>query len=365
MRSLPFVAALVIPTAAAFAQANCSAGPGPITTIATQTPFAGNSLYGHPNFPSPPPAGYTGFNMLWDMTMTTSIDIDRIDLSLYDAGGAVNLGNGMQSTVPNQVGGTAPVTFYILPTQSWVGNEATQLGWAPIGTGTLTVGLPHQDSAIVFNPPLSLPPGLFAVALQVDMTTTGPNPGPLHPMLDPSGTSTPSYSDSVITLDRVAFDRESWMGSVPSQTHIQNIEIHYAPTTGYANWTSYGAGCGGALNNPVLRLSARPVVGTTVDFQTVFIPAGAQFNIWMLSLTPDAAGMSLQSFGLPGCSLFLQFGSGIVTFGTGVTNSQATVSLSIPNDPSLSGLVLYAQSAPLTPTGVVLSDAVCVALGLL
>ena len=367
MRPMPLLLGICVASGSLLAQANCSAGAAPPAALATQTPFAGNNLYGHPGYPTLPGPSFPGFNFLFDLTPLVAIDIDRIDLDFYDAGGLVDLGNGTTVTSPNQVGATVPVTFYIIPATTWVGNELSQALWGALGTGTLTIAGPHADSTLVFSPPINLPAGLWAVALQVPQTTTGPNPGPLHPMLDPLLTQPPAYSDAVLTMANVRFQRESWTNLLASPAHSQNIEIHYTALTGYANWTSFGSGCV-APTAPQLSLVARPVVGTTIDFQATGIQAGTLFNFWMFGFTPAPAGIPLDSFGMPTCNLYLQLGSAIISSIAPVTGGTSQSLLPLPNDPSYSGLVLYGQAAPATggvnAGGFVASNAVCVAFGL-
>lgn len=366
MRALPLFLAFCATATAAFAQANCSAGASPALTIATQTPFGGNSLYGHPNFPSPASSTYPGFSFLFDLNPNVAITISRVDLRLFDDGGVVDLGNGTTVNMPNQVGTTTTVTWYVQPGVTWVGSETTQALWLPYGTGTLTVGASGADSPVVFSTPLSFPPGLWACALVVDMPTTGAAPGPLHPMLDPNtGGVVPSYGNSAMTWTNVQFQRESWTASLAPPVHKQNLEIHYTTQSGYANWTSFGTGCV-APNAPVMGLTARPILGTTITFRTTGIQTSTPFVFWLFGFAPDATGSSLAGFGLPGCNLYLQLGPGLVTNVSSVTFGLATVTLALPNTPSLSGVVLFGQSAPATPglpAGFVASNAVCVAVG--
>lgn len=365
MHCLPLAAAFAAVASSVLAQATCNASGLP-TTLATQNPFFGNNLYGHPNYPTLPGPTFPGFSFLMDLTTAAPIDISRIDIDLYDAGGLVQVNSTTTVTSPNQVGATAPVTFYIVPAQSWVGNEANQQAWGPIGTGTLTVSTPHADSPIVFSPPINLPAGQWGVLIQVPQTTNGPNPGPLHPMLNPTTTPPMPYVDAAITMTNVQFQRESWTNLLGSGSHTQNLEIHYQPMSGFANWTSFGAGCV-APNVPVLQLAARPVIGTTIDFQTTNIQPGTLFNFWLFGYTPDVAGLPLDAYGMPGCALHLQLGSPLTTSITAVNAGQADLPLMLPNDPSFSGQVLFGQSAPMTAganaAGFYASNAVCVAFG--
>jgi len=366
MRILPLIAAFGAAGTTLFAQANCSAGMSPPLTLATQNPFAGGSLYGHPGYPTPPGPTFPGFSFVFDLTPNVAIDISQIDLNLYDSGGLVDLGNGTTVTSPNQVGATATVTFYIFPGASWVGNEQNPTAWGPLGTGTLTVAPANTHSQIVFNPPINLPAGLWGVALQVPQTTNGPNPGPLHPMLDPTPTLPATYADTVITVDHLQFQRESWTNLLASPSHLQNLEFHYTASADFAQWTSFGTGCV-APNPPTLALAQRPVVGTTIDFQTTNIQPNTLFNFSLFGFTPSPNGTSLGSFGLPGCDLYLQLGSPMSITLSPVTAGAANSQMTTPNHPAFSGIVLFSQSAPMTPganIGFYASNGVCVAFGL-
>ncbi|MCA8964523.1 MAG: hypothetical protein H6838_19260 [Planctomycetes bacterium] len=363
MRILPPLVAFATVLVPLSAQTVCSAGAAPPTTLATMNPFAGTSLYGHPNFPNSPPPTYQGFSFLIDMQPLVDIEISQIDLDLYDDGNLVQVNPTTTVTSPNQVGATTPVTFYLFPGTTWVGNETNAPAWGPLGTGTLTVSTFHTDSAIVFNPPVMLPAGSWGIAIQVPPTTTGPNPGPLHPMLIPSTVVPPPYTDGVLTMVNVQFQRDSWTASLTTPAHEQSLEFHYTALSGYSNWTAFGAGCG--ATTPQLGLLSRPIVGTTIDFENSNILAGALVNFWLFSFSPDANGTSLAPFGLPGCNLYLQLSSPITTSASLVTNGLATAQIALPNDPAYAGLVLYAQAAPATASlSFVVSNAVCVAIGL-
>lgn len=365
MRSLPILLALVC-APGLLAQANCSTAAGPATSLATRTPFTGNSLYGHPNFPQPPGSTYTGFSFLFDLTLTEPIDITQIDIDLYDAGGLVDLGNGMTVVSPNQVGGTAPVELYLNLTP-WMGHETNPSAWILYGSGTLTVRTPHQHSPAVFATPVSLPVGTWGIAFKVDMTTTGPNPGPLHPMLDPATPQPAMFTDPAMTITNLQFQRESWTATLASPSHWQNLEFHYNRTPGFANWTSFGSGCPAAAA-PVLALDQRPVVGSTVTFETSNIAAGTVLNFWLFGFSASPFGLDLTPFGMPGCNLYLQLGTTVTNVSV-VQNGLASVPLPIPLNTSFAGIVLFGQAAPGTTgvnaAGFVASNAVCVAIGTL
>jgi len=362
MRFLPLFVALSAASSSLLAQANCSAGAGPPASLPTQNPFFGNSLYGHPNYPNAPGPTYTGFSFLLDLTTIAAIDITQIDFDFYDDGNLVQVNSTTTITSPNQVGATTTVEVYVIPATPWLGNETNQPAWLLWGTGTLTVANFHQHSPCVFTPPITLPAGQWAIALKIPPTTNGPNPGPLHPMLDPLTTPGVNYVDPVLTIANLQFQREAWTATVAPASHRQNLDFRYTPLAGYANWTSYGTGCGSTV--PLLALASRPVVGTTIDFRTTNVLPGSLFSFLLLGFTPDATGLGLGSFGMPGCNLYLQLGSPIVTNLAGVSNGMSSSQVPIPNDPSYSGIVLYGQSAPMAGASFFASNAVCVAFGM-
>ncbi len=365
MRSLPLVVALAGAAAFLPGQANC-AGPGQLTTIATQSPFAGGWLYGHPNYPNPPGPTYIGLAFVYDLTLNTTIGIERVDFDFYDAGGLVNLGNGGTVTSPNQVGATTTVDFYVIPLTSWVGNETNPAVWGLLGTGTLTIGQPHAASPALFNPPITLPAGLWGCMMVVNQTTSGPNPGPLHPMLDQPTTMPPPPQNTVLSITNLQFQREAWTATLAPATHLQNIAWHYRVLQDGANWTSFGAGCGSPA--PTLALGAMPLVGGSLDLRASNAPATSPFAFWLVGFTVNAPGLPLDGFGMPGCSLHLPLGSPIASTITGVSGGSASLPLGIPASPSYSGLLLYAQaalSAPgMNPAGLAGTNAICAQLGL-
>lgn len=366
MRILPLLLAFGAASAPLSAQANCTAGAAPPTTLWTMNPFAGGSLYGHPNFPNPPGPTFPGFSFVIDMQPLVDIEISRVDLDLYDDGNLVQVSPTVTVTSPNQVGATVTATLYLHLGPTWVGNETNQSAWTALGTGTLTVAPFHTDSPIVFNPPIVVPAGAWGVLIQVPQTTTGPNPGPLHPMVDTTATSPGVYTDPVLTMVNVQFQRESWVNSLTSPSHTQSLEVHYQALNGYANWTTFGTGCG-QPSAPQLRLLQRPLVGTTIDWETSNVSAGSQLVFWLLGFVPDPAGTSLAPFGLPGCNAYLSIANPLVTNVSGVTGGIATLQLPVPNDPSFSGVVMYTQSAPAVSGGSLpfhASNAICIALGL-
>lgn len=124
-----------------------------------------------------------------------------------------------------------------------------------------------------------------------------------------------------------------------------------------AYWETYGVGCG---TPPVLGASANPVLGTVINLDTTSQPPAAYFTVTGLSLTAIVGGIGT---GLPfPCLRFIGPWVPINSFPVLGTSS---VAFAIPNDPGLTGLVVYAQSGSLTTNAlwIEVSNAVCLHLG--
>ncbi len=277
MRLVPLlIAAAATAATPLLAQSSCSTATGSARSLATMNPFTGNSLFGHPSYPQAAPATYAGFNFFMDVTSATPATINQIDTRLFDDGGTVGLGNGGTFLQPNQVGNTALVQVYICPT-TWVGNEfisptAPSSPWLLAGTGILTVAPNTAHTVIDFrasavpgttNPiPLSQGTTLGMAINVLPVAATGPNnvantftwadplvtqwplPWPLHPMLDPNTAVPPyTYTDGILTLAQVQFQRDAFTSGPSSVAHTQSLEVHYVPGSGSATWTQWGTGC--------------------------------------------------------------------------------------------------------------------------
>ncbi|MEO6594042.1 MAG: hypothetical protein ABIP94_04745 [Planctomycetota bacterium] len=104
--------------------------------------------------------------------------------------------------------------------------------------------------------------------------------------------------------------------------------------------------CGSSAAGVALDASARPVLGTTVNYTTSNIPAGTLLGLQILGLTQHTPPLDLASYGMPGCKLYLT-GDLINQFAT--SGSSATVPLVFPSTTSLTGAFLMTQSATLSP----------------
>lgn len=115
---------------------------------------------------------------------------------------------------------------------------------------------------------------------------------------------------------------------------------------------------------PSLGMDARPILGTTPNLVTTGVAASTQFTLVALGFAPQVPGFDLGVFGMPGCFQYVQ---PAVTNGGFFVGGVALTPLAIPNQTSLMGLNLRAQSAPFqageNPAGILTTNAVCIRIG--
>lgn len=119
--------------------------------------------------------------------------------------------------------------------------------------------------------------------------------------------------------------------------------------------------------NPIaITASARPVLGTTFNLETSLIPAGSPIAGTILGLAEYNPGISLTSVGMPGCEQYCSADAVVLYIAPGTT---ATLAYPLPNNPSLAGVEVKAQSAALVsglnPLGAVSSNGLRLTLDLL
>ena len=123
--------------------------------------------------------------------------------------------------------------------------------------------------------------------------------------------------------------------------------------------------CANPFDGLTLDASAVPVLGTTVQWQLGGVPAASGWGAMLRSITQAVPAIDMTSFGMPGCfahvtapvaSIFLSPGPSL------------QLPESIPNSAVLIGVNLVGQAviynAPLTPLGLVASNAMVLTLGL-
>lgn len=101
--------------------------------------------------------------------------------------------------------------------------------------------------------------------------------------------------------------------------------------------------------NPLsLAVAPAPVLGSVITYTTTNITASSILSALVLSFGGFDPGVSLTALGAPGCSQFvdLSLGDTSVYFGFPTVTSQLT----IPNNSSFAGTILYNQAIALDPS---------------
>lgn len=92
----------------------------------------------------------------------------------------------------------------------------------------------------------------------------------------------------------------------------------------------------------LLAASGRPIVNTSINLVTSNVPASSGLGANILSFTQHNPGLDLSGIGMPGCRQYVGLDSTNVFLPSGGTGS---VALNVPNNPALSGLHVFSQSA--------------------
>ncbi|MFY9342821.1 MAG: hypothetical protein WAT39_10050 [Planctomycetota bacterium] len=116
---------------------------------------------------------------------------------------------------------------------------------------------------------------------------------------------------------------------------------------------------------PVLKLSARPVLGTTFDFVTTNVDATTPFQLLSLGDTLLPFPLSLTFLGMTNCNL--HHNALVLLTVVGPPAPDFVTPFTIPNNPAFFNLQLTAQSFPfalgLNPFNLIASNAVCLRVG--
>ena len=116
---------------------------------------------------------------------------------------------------------------------------------------------------------------------------------------------------------------------------------------------------------PVLKMDARPVIGTTPNIVTENVTNGTVLQVLTAGDLLLPVPIDLASVGMPGCLLSIN----PFVFLTNVINPNNTFTqpFAIPNNPTLQNVQLVFQAAPLTPgfnsLGLLLSNGICTRVG--
>ncbi|MBM3496137.1 MAG: PKD domain-containing protein [Armatimonadetes bacterium] len=240
--------------------------------------------------------------------------------------------------------------------------EGTAAEWVLAGTASGTsASASTLPSRAAFPRALYLPPGQFGIKLLYN--GIGPRCRGI------AATATVRTWDLGMTLgvSRSTTVADPWGGTTTDRSAWSGT-LHYSTNnvTGLAGLGSFGPGCPSSLG--VSHVSGNPPrLGTTCNLTFDNVPwvAGLVLlsfdNRWWGS---QRLPLDLTSYGMPGC--FLRTDILSVAFVLHANNTIAW-QLTVPSDPSLSGLFLFAQALLLAP-GVnshelVMSDAAAMILG--
>ena len=101
-----------------------------------------------------------------------------------------------------------------------------------------------------------------------------------------------------------------------------------------------------AIGPVSLAAGTRPVINTTMNFNTTNIPAGTGIAVLILSPTLFSPGVDLGIINMPTCTLYANLD---ILNGFATPSSSVTYGWFVPNDLTLAGVVAAAQVATLTP----------------
>ncbi|MCA8947853.1 MAG: PKD domain-containing protein [Planctomycetes bacterium] len=293
-------------------------------------------------------SGSPGWTVFYDLVVTNpaGITITSIDHSVLAAAS-----NAFSVEVHLTSGGHA-------------GRTQTPEAWRLVGTAAGTSAGSGAPSNTPMATPIYVPFGSYGVAIHYLGTgmqyTDGNGPNQTYANADLAL----ALGTSVATLAGAPFG-----GGTTFTPRVWNGTIYYGTCqfTGLAGYGYAGGGCAGSIGASTLTPSAAPRIGTTLTVAVDNLPASAGVMITGLSNTTSILGplpLDGGAFGAPGCALRVSPDANRLILGVG---NAANWTLTIPNDPSLTCLVLYQQALVLDPGfnagGAVMSEATAILIG--
>ena len=133
------------------------------------------------------------------------------------------------------------------------------------------------------------------------------------------------------------------LAAVATASSVEGGQLLLLKVAFGARAQAFGVGCGMTL---AAAPASRPALGTTFGMDIDRITLGSVFGVMVFGNTGFPTGIDLTSIGMPGCELYASID---VLLSFPLTGTPTTFGLPIPGTPSLSGVVLEAQAATLTP----------------
>ncbi len=149
----------------------------------------------------------------------------------------------------------------------------------------------------------------------------------------------------------LAYDerRRQMVGTSDSAMTMQYLPVNPA------NYSSFGAGCGGTAGTPTLQPAPRalPWIGEEFRLRLGQLPAAQPGVLWLGASNrqwgPLSLPLAMQRFGFSGCALLVSPDVGVPWFsGAGSVN----LALPIPSVASLAGAELHVQAMVVDPSGI-------------
>ena len=247
---------------------------------------------------------------------------------------------------------------------SYLTFEKVPSAWIKVSSATGTSGATTTTASNTLLPaPIYLPAGSYGMAMQY--TGVGPRyqtgtglatvaNGDLSITVGASlstAVGSPFVTTSAVTTPRW------WSGTIYYGTH--NL-------TGSAGYGLFGQGCPGSLGTSKLTFN-QPVLGSTLSVGLNNLPQSLAIMLTGFSNASSAYGplpFDMNLLGAPNCLARVSPDATTLLIGAGST---ATFNLPLPNNPALSGVLLFNQGFVLDPgfnaLGASLSDAAAMVLG--
>jgi hypothetical protein len=179
---------------------------------------------------------------------------------------------------------------------------------------------------------------------------SGPNP-------------TPARWGFAMTVDPVR-GKVVAFGGADVNYNVVNATFEYG-----ASYVAFGTGCAGSNGTPSINGVGSPTIGGTLALaiNNLATTASATFLYFGFSNTTSSLGAlpaSLTPFGLTGCTAYISPDLFVLLPASGGSSSP---SFSVPNNSSLSGLVLYSQALSLdqgiNPAGMTITNGLAATIG--